>query len=85
MEYHMRNWYYFTWLSGDFNVEQHVHNLDLCAWIMNDQYPVRAYGTGGRQARTGPDYGNIYDHHASPTNMLTAPSSSPPAARCPAA
>jgi predicted dehydrogenase len=64
MEYHMRNWYYFTWLSGDFNVEQHVHILDLCAWIMNDQYPVRAYGTGGRQVRTGPDYGNIYDHHA---------------------
>jgi predicted dehydrogenase len=64
MEYHMHNWYYFTWLSGDFNVEQHVHILDLCAWIMNDQYPVRAYGTGGRQVRSGPDYGNIYDHHA---------------------
>ena len=64
MEYQMRNWYYFTWLSGDFNVEQHVHNLDLCAWILADQYPVRAYGTGGRQVRTGPDYGNIYDHHS---------------------
>src|SRR5687767_8874873 len=33
MEYHMKNWYYFTWLSGDFNVEQHVHMLDTCAWI----------------------------------------------------
>jgi predicted dehydrogenase len=64
MEYQMRNWYYFTWLSGDFNVEQHIHMLDLCAWIMRDQYPVRAYGTGGRQVRTGPDHGNIYDHHA---------------------
>jgi predicted dehydrogenase len=64
MEYHMRNWYYFTWLSGDFNVEQHIHLLDLCSWIMKDEYPVRAYGTGGRQVRTGPDYGNIYDHHA---------------------
>jgi predicted dehydrogenase len=64
MQYHMQNWYYFTWLSGDFNVEQHVHLLDLCAWIMRDEYPVRAYGTGGRQVRTGPDYGNIYDHHA---------------------
>jgi len=31
MEYHMHNWYYFTWLSGDFNVEQHVHMLDLCS------------------------------------------------------
>ena len=63
MEYHMRNWYYFTWLSGDFNVEQHIHLLDLCSWIMNE-YPARAYGTGGRQVRTAPEYGNIYDHHA---------------------
>jgi myo-inositol 2-dehydrogenase / D-chiro-inositol 1-dehydrogenase len=64
MEYHMRNWYYFTWLSGDFNVEQHVHLLDLCSWIMKDEYPVRAYRTGGRQVRTAPEYGNIYDHHS---------------------
>lgn len=64
MEYQMRNWYYFTWLSGDFNVEQHVHMLDICAWIQKDQYPVSAIGTGGRQVRTGPDHGNIYDHHS---------------------
>lgn len=64
MQYHMHNWYYFTWLSGDFNVEQHIHLLDQCAWIMRDEYPVRAYGTGGRQVRTGPEYGNIYDHHS---------------------
>jgi predicted dehydrogenase len=64
MEYHMRNWYYFTWLSGDFNVEQHVHMLDVCAWLMKDQYPFSAVGLGGRQVRTGPEYGNIYDHHS---------------------
>lgn len=64
MEYQLRNWYYFTWLSGDFNVEQHVHMLDLCAWVMGDNYPISAIGTGGRQVRTGPEYGNIYDHHA---------------------
>jgi myo-inositol 2-dehydrogenase/D-chiro-inositol 1-dehydrogenase len=64
MEYHMHNWYYFTWLSGDFNVEQHIHMLDLCAWIMKDEPPVRAYGLGGRQVRNGPDHGNIYDHHS---------------------
>jgi len=63
MEYNVRNWYYFTWLSGDFNVEQHIHMLDLCSWVMKDEYPVRAYGNGGRQVRTGPEYGNIYDHH----------------------
>jgi predicted dehydrogenase len=63
MEWQMRNWYYFTWLCGDFNVEQHVHNLDMIAWIMKGEYPVRASGIGGRQVRTGPEYGNIYDHH----------------------
>ncbi len=62
MEWQMRNWYYFTWLSGDFNVEQHVHNLDVCAWALRDQYPVRATGLGGRQVRTGPEFGHIYDH-----------------------
>src|SRR5262249_46378497 len=61
MYWHMRNWYYFTWLSGDFNVEQHIHMLDLCSWVKGE-YPVRAVGTGGRQVRTGPEYGHIYDH-----------------------
>ena len=65
MEYQMRNWYYFTWLSGDFNVEQFVHQYDQIAWAMQDQVPVRCYSTGGRQARTGPEYGHIYDHFAS--------------------
>jgi predicted dehydrogenase len=64
MEYQMRNWYNFTWLSGDFNVEQHVHFLDVCAWVMKDEYPVRAVGLGGRQVLTGREYGNIYDHFA---------------------
>jgi predicted dehydrogenase len=62
MQYQMRNWYNFTWLSGDFNVEQHVHFLDVCAWVMKDQYPVSAMGIGGRQVRTGPQFGHIYDH-----------------------
>ena len=63
MHWQTRNWYYFTWLSGDFNVEQHVHNLDVCAWAMGDQYPVKAIGMGGREVRKGPEYGNIFDHH----------------------
>jgi predicted dehydrogenase len=62
MTYHMRNWYNFTWLSGDFNVEQHVHFLDVCAWVMKDQYPVKAIGMGGRTVLSGAEYGNIYDH-----------------------
>ncbi len=64
MVWQMRNWYYFTWLSGDFNVEQHVHSLDKMAWAMRDQYPVKAVGLGGRQVRTGPEYGHIFDHMA---------------------
>jgi predicted dehydrogenase len=64
MEWQMRNWLYFTWLSGDHNVEQHVHSLDKIAWAMNNQYPVKAVGMGGRQVRTGAEYGHIFDHHA---------------------
>jgi predicted dehydrogenase len=62
MEWQMRNWYYYTWLSGDFNVEQHVHFLDVCSWLMRGEYPVHCIGSGGRQVRTGPEYGHIYDH-----------------------
>jgi predicted dehydrogenase len=63
MQYQMRNWYYYVWLCGDFNVEQHVHMLDICSWAKNE-YPIRAVGTGGRQVRTGPEHGHIYDHFA---------------------
>ncbi len=64
MEWQMRNWYYFSWLSGDFNVEQHVHQLDVVSWALKNFYPKLAYGTGGRQVRNTPEYGNIFDHHA---------------------
>ena len=64
MEWQLRNWLYFTWLSGDHIVEQHVHSLDKMAWAMKNEYPVKATGTGGRQVRTSPDFGNIFDHHA---------------------
>ena len=63
MEYQLRNWYYFTWLCGDHIVEQHVHNIDVVNWAMK-AHPVRATGTGGRQVRTGPEWGHIYDHFA---------------------
>jgi predicted dehydrogenase len=62
MEYQMRNWYYYSWLSGDHIVEQAVHGLDTMAWAMNDAPPLRCWGVGGRQVRTEPKYGNIYDH-----------------------
>jgi predicted dehydrogenase len=64
MEYQMRNWLYYTWLSGDHIVEQAIHSIDKMAWAMKDEPPVRAEGTGGRQVRTDPLFGHIYDHHA---------------------
>lgn len=62
LEYQLRNWYYFAWLSGDHIVEQAVHSLDKMAWAMKDVPPVRCVAHGGRQVRTGPEYGHIFDH-----------------------
>jgi predicted dehydrogenase len=64
MRYQIRNWYNFTWLSGDFNVEQHVHSLDKMGWLMQNQYPARCYGTGGRSVRPEATSPQIYDHMA---------------------
>lgn len=61
LETMLRNWYFYSWLSGDHIVEQHVHNLDVINWAMGGP-PVEALGVGGRQWRTEPEYGNIYDH-----------------------
>jgi predicted dehydrogenase len=64
MEYQQRNWLYFTWLSGDHIVEQHIHSLDKALWLMDDQLPRTCFGLGGRQVRIEEKWGNIYDHHA---------------------
>ena len=61
METQMRNWLYYTWLSGDHIAEQHIHSLDKLAWAM-DGYPVKCVSSGGRIVRTGEEYGNVYDH-----------------------
>ena len=63
MEYQLRNWYYFTWIGGDHINEQHIHNLDVINWVKNG-YPKKAQGMGGCEVRKGPDYGEIFDHHA---------------------
>jgi len=60
MEWQCRNWPWFTWLSGDHIVEQHVHNLDIMNWALQ-AHPVQVMGMGGREVR---DLGNIYDHFA---------------------
>lgn len=62
MDYQLRNWYYFAWLSGDHIVEQAVHSIDKMAWAMKDVPPVSCVAHGGRQVRTGEEYGHIFDH-----------------------
>jgi predicted dehydrogenase len=62
MEYQMRNWYYYCWLSGDHIVEQAVHGIDTMGWVTGDKLPVKCWGVGGRQSRTDAKYGNIWDH-----------------------
>jgi predicted dehydrogenase len=61
MEFQLRNWLYYTHLSGDHIVEQHIHQIDVANWVMQ-AHPIRAIGSGGRQVRTDPLYGNVYDH-----------------------
>lgn len=60
MEWQLRNWPWFAWLSGDHIVEQHVHNVDIMHWAMGS-HPVRVMGMGGRAVRKE---GNIFDHFA---------------------
>ena len=62
MEYQMRNWLYYNWLSGDHIAEQHIHSLDKAMWLMGDEPPETAYGSGGRLVRTEEKWGNVYDH-----------------------
>lgn len=62
MEYQIRNWLYYDWLSGDHINEQHIHSLDKIAWAMGDVYPVKATASGGRILRIEERYGNVYDH-----------------------
>ncbi len=62
-EWQLRNWLYFTWLSGDHIVEQHIHNIDVLNWGMR-ALPVAAVAMGGRQARVDPAFGYVYDHFA---------------------
>ncbi len=64
MEFQMRNWWHFTWISGDHIVEQAIHSIDRMAWALGDKLPSRATCLGGRAARSGPEHGDAYDHFA---------------------
>ncbi len=60
MEFMLRDWVNWNWLSGDHIVEQHVHNIDVVHWFMGGKFPVKAVGFGSRQRRvTGDQYDNF--------------------------
>ncbi len=63
LHYQIRNWYFFTWMSGDHILEQHCHNLDVANWVLQGRMPVKAVGQGGRQVRNARENGTIFDHH----------------------
>ena len=56
MEWMIRDWVNWKWLSGDHIVEQHVHNIDVFLW-MSGMKPVKATAFGARHRRiTGDQY-----------------------------
>lgn len=62
LEWQMRNWFHFNWLSGDVIGQTLVHTLDLAAWVMDEQPPLSAFGAGGRSACFGERFGDLYDN-----------------------
>ena len=64
MEFQFRNWYHFSWLSGDDVTQSLVHNLDKALWALHEQTPAKAYGLAGRSSMFGDIYGDVFDHHS---------------------
>ncbi|NLX98773.1 MAG: Gfo/Idh/MocA family oxidoreductase [Rhodopirellula sp.] len=60
LEWQLRNWYNFFWLSGGYMMDLGLHQVDEIAWIQREIPPVKCVASGGRQI---PEYGNIYDHY----------------------
>jgi len=62
MTWEHRQWYSVVWICGDQVVEQHLHNIDVCNWVMGT-HPVKVVASGGAAWRPRNEiYGNIYDH-----------------------
>jgi predicted dehydrogenase len=64
VEYSIRNWYHYPWLSGDHIVEQAVHSIDKISWALKNAVPTKCTAVGGRAARTSDEPGYGYDHFA---------------------
>lgn len=63
-EFQFRNWYHFSWLSGDDVTQSLVHSLDKACWVMREEPPLMAHGLAGRSASFGGVYGDMFDHHS---------------------
>jgi predicted dehydrogenase len=59
-EYRLRNWLWDRVLSGDILVEQNIHIIDLCNWMLGS-HPLKATATGGRNVLT--HWGDIWDNY----------------------
>lgn len=59
-EYRLRNWLWDRVLSGDILVEQNIHIIDLCNWMLGS-HPLKATATGGRNILT--HWGDIWDNY----------------------
>ncbi|MGO9937908.1 MAG: Gfo/Idh/MocA family protein [Terracidiphilus sp.] len=59
-EYRLRNWLWDRALSGDILVEQNIHLIDLCNWIVGAR-PLKATATGGRNVLT--HFGDCWDNY----------------------
>ena len=59
-EYRLRNWLWDRALSGDILVEQNIHIIDLCNWMLG-AHPVKATASGGRNVLT--HAGDCWDNY----------------------
>jgi len=59
-EFRLRNWLWYTALSGDILVEQNIHIIDLCNWLLG-AHPLKATATGGRNILT--HAGDCWDNY----------------------
>jgi predicted dehydrogenase len=59
-EYRLRNWLWDRALSGDILVEQNIHIIDLCNWML-DALPLKVTATGGRNILK--HFGDCWDNY----------------------
>ena len=75
LEHQIKNHFHFIWQAGDQVLDQMIHNIDVANWFIGE-HPVSAQGMGGREVRTGKEYGQIFDHnfveYTYPSGMVIA-------------